>query len=296
MKISVIIPTYKDEKNLLDCIKSLQKQTIKQKFEIIVVEDGSKSNLKEKLKKYSNVIYLWKQNGGPASARNMGIRRSKGEYLAFIDSDCLADSEWLDQLFKKMIKNPQLGGVGGKILNYNDSMYSKALHSAEFSNVCDTKEKITSMVPTSNAIFKKKDIAKVGGFKEGKDFFMVEDSLLSRDIRIKLNKEICFYPSALVYHKTPNELLKIKKYYNQGRGFYIGRSKYPDMSFSWICKMSRLRLFFIFLIPLSVAKNIFQPYYKSLRLIEKFKIFPILFYLYFYYWKGALSGALYLKK
>jgi len=85
--ISVIIPIYNRANYIIDCIDSVLQQTYKD-LEIIVVDDGSTDNLKEVLSKYGDrIIYIHKENGGVSSARNEGIRRCKGEYIAWLDSD-----------------------------------------------------------------------------------------------------------------------------------------------------------------------------------------------------------------
>ena len=90
MKVSIIIPVYKVEKYIEKCIQSLLNQTYTN-FEAIIVDDGSPDNSIAIAKKLvggdSRFIFLEKENGGLSSARNLGIDRSTGDYLAFLDSD-----------------------------------------------------------------------------------------------------------------------------------------------------------------------------------------------------------------
>lgn len=88
--ISVIIPTYNRKEFLKEALDSVLKQEGVKK-EIIVVDDGSKDGTSEIIKSYP-VKYLYQSNKGPASARNLGILKSKGKYIAFLDSDDL----WLE--------------------------------------------------------------------------------------------------------------------------------------------------------------------------------------------------------
>jgi len=114
-KISVIIPTYNRADLITRAISSVLNQTYKS-FEIIVIDDGSTDNTKEVLKSYiekKQIKYLYQQNHGPAAARNLGIKYSKGELIAFLDSD----DEWLPEKLEKQIKifneskNARLGVV-----------------------------------------------------------------------------------------------------------------------------------------------------------------------------------------
>ena len=85
MKISVVIPTFNREEFLDRSISSALAQTYPVD-EVIVVDDGSCDSTESIVKKYS-VRYIYKQNGGVSSARNIGIKASKNEWVAFLDSD-----------------------------------------------------------------------------------------------------------------------------------------------------------------------------------------------------------------
>lgn len=88
--ISVIIPVYKVEKYLKRCVNSVLKQSY-QNLEIILVNDGSPDRCgvicDEIAMLDDRVKVIHKKNGGLSDARNAGIKISKGDYLAFIDSD-----------------------------------------------------------------------------------------------------------------------------------------------------------------------------------------------------------------
>ena len=87
---SIIIPVYKVEKYLNDCVNSVLQQTFKN-FEIILVDDGSPDNCPaicdDISKNNENVKVIHKQNGGLSSARNAGLNEANGEYVIFLDSD-----------------------------------------------------------------------------------------------------------------------------------------------------------------------------------------------------------------
>ncbi len=85
--VSVIIPTYNRAHYLAEAIDSVLEQTYRN-IEVIVVDDGSTDETREKLKAYKDKIkYIYVDNGGPAHARNVGMRMAKGKYIAFLDSD-----------------------------------------------------------------------------------------------------------------------------------------------------------------------------------------------------------------
>ena len=93
-KFSIIVPVYNAEKFLEECIESVLNQSIgfKENVQLILVNDGSKDNSGEMCEKYfqrfpEDIIYIDKENGGVADARNAGMERIEGEYTAFLDSD-----------------------------------------------------------------------------------------------------------------------------------------------------------------------------------------------------------------
>ena len=95
-KVSVIIPTYNRADFIEDAVESVLCQTYKD-YEIIIVDDGSTDGTEDVLQKYHNKIrYIYKSNGGEASARNTGIKHAQGAYIAFLDSDDL----WLPERLK----------------------------------------------------------------------------------------------------------------------------------------------------------------------------------------------------
>lgn len=92
MKLSIVVPIYNVEMQLIRCIESLLKQqTEKLETEIILVNDGSTDNSGSIARKYAesntNVIYIEKKNAGLSDARNVGVKHCNGDYIAFVDSD-----------------------------------------------------------------------------------------------------------------------------------------------------------------------------------------------------------------
>jgi len=103
-KISVIVPVYNIEKYLHECLMSLANQTLKD-IQVLLIDDGSTDASGEICKKfveiYPNFEYYYKENGGTASARNMGLEHAIGEYIGFVDSD-----DWVDvHMYEIMYKN-----------------------------------------------------------------------------------------------------------------------------------------------------------------------------------------------
>ena len=105
-KISVIVPAYNIELYIGKCIDSLINQTLED-IEIIIVNDGSTDRtedvIKKKIEKYKNknIKLFTKENGGQSDARNFGISKATGEYIAFVDGDDYIEPDMFFELYKK---------------------------------------------------------------------------------------------------------------------------------------------------------------------------------------------------
>ena len=106
-KISVIIPVYNGEIFLEDTIKSVLNQNY-DNWECIVVDDGSIDGSAAIAKKHEQIIYLHREHKNVAAARNLGIQKASGEYLAFLDADDIWDTNKLETQINYMEENPDI--------------------------------------------------------------------------------------------------------------------------------------------------------------------------------------------
>lgn len=119
--ISVVVPVYKVEDYIDECITSLINQTYNN-LEIILVDDGSPDKCPEMCerwaKKDSRIRVIHKENGGLSSARNFGIDNAKGEFLSFVDSDDFFDSKMYEKLYEGVMRSPNIGISAIKFWKY----------------------------------------------------------------------------------------------------------------------------------------------------------------------------------
>jgi glycosyltransferase involved in cell wall biosynthesis len=108
-RISVIIPAYNAEGFVRRAVDSVLAQSF-QDFELLVVDDGSTDATREVLAAYGNRLRLLpKDNGGPAAARNHGLRHARGKYVAFLDADDYWQPGKLEQQVELLDAQPEIG-------------------------------------------------------------------------------------------------------------------------------------------------------------------------------------------
>lgn len=100
-KVSIIVPIYNEEENLRKCIESLINQTYKE-LEIILINDGSTDNSKEIIDSYKDkrIVAIHKKNTGISDTRNIGIDKSTGDYIMFVDSDDYLELNCIERLIE----------------------------------------------------------------------------------------------------------------------------------------------------------------------------------------------------
>lgn len=132
IKISIIVPVYKVEKELDRCVQSLLKQTY-ENIEIILVDDGSPDCCPKLCDEYakndSRVSVIHKKNGGLSDARNAGLRIAKGEYILYIDSDDYIDLNSC-AYFVEAIKNQKIDIVVGNAVMEKNEKIEYMVHTA----------------------------------------------------------------------------------------------------------------------------------------------------------------------
>ena len=176
MKVSVIVPVYNVEQYIDKCLNSLEKQSLKD-LEVIIVNDGTKDNseaiIKTYLERNKNFKYFKKENGGLSDARNYGINKANGEYIAFLDSDdyILADA------YEKMYEKAKNGNFDMVVCDLNYVYPDKIVRA--YSNIkndtTDIKSTFINIYPAAwNKLFKKELFDNNILFKKGVWFEDVE--------------------------------------------------------------------------------------------------------------------------
>ena len=231
---SVVVPTYNQLETLERTVAGLRDQTYpKEKYEIIVVDDGSQDGtLKylEKCARLGELTYIVQQHAGPGKARNSGAQRAKGEIIAFIDHDCIPKRNWLEryaEFYKEHIDQPAYA-VGGRIkpLPYDCWLYR--FYRVQGKRHQNNQNPEPQYLDTANATFPKKIFWSVDGFNEIFPF-ACDDVELGLRLRLAgVELETC--QRAIVWHEEPKVLGDLlSKSFHYGYGAGIMRAEYSDI-------------------------------------------------------------------
>ena len=195
MKISVIVPVYKAEKYIVECINSILSQTYTD-FELILIDDGSPDLSGKICDEYASnderIIVVHKSNGGVSSARNVGISRATGEWITFVDADDMLFNTCLEVCINKIIKDDldmlQFFHTSSKV--YTENEYGKVFSSTSFLNL---KHNVCI-----GACFIKADVIKYNHITFPEEIKLAEDQVfvikcILNSTRVEIVKDTLYY-------------------------------------------------------------------------------------------------------
>jgi glycosyltransferase involved in cell wall biosynthesis len=162
--VSAIITTYNRRPFIREAIESVLSQDYKLK-EIIVVDDGSEDGTEEEVKKYP-VKYVWKENGGISSARNLGIKISVGEYIAFLDVDDLWTRKKISTQVAEMERSGYEVSYTDEIWIRNGKRVNQKKKHRKYSGFIYERCLPLCIISPSSAVIRRKIFDEVGLFDE----------------------------------------------------------------------------------------------------------------------------------
>lgn len=165
--VSVIIPVYNDALRIVKAIEALQGQSFPaDRYEVIVVDNGSTDATKEVVAKYPVRLFEETETQSPYAARNKGISEAQGEVLAFTDSDCVPQPNWIEAGVAAL-ESSGVGLVGGHI---RFRLSPRASCAEYYDAICNVrmKENIESrgVCYTGNLFVRKEVVADIGAFPQ----------------------------------------------------------------------------------------------------------------------------------
>jgi glycosyltransferase involved in cell wall biosynthesis len=259
-QVSVIVCTFNRSRLLSDCLDSLLDQTYpRDRYEIIVVDDGSKDKTRDVLDDFvqkSPLVKCFSQtNAGLSAARNTGIKNSSGEIICFTDDDCIATKDWIERLVSGYAEG--IGGVGGRIIAKNlDSIVERYSEKSKF---FDQEAFRDIFIIGANSSYLKVALGKAGYFDEA---FRYAGDDVDMGVRVRSGGyKFVYVKDAIVYHNHRSSLRDmIKQVYGYGKSYARLHKKYPayfNISLRFM-KLSRRLVRKIFFLPFKLFRVFFE--------------------------------------
>lgn len=204
--VSIIIPALNEERMVGRCLDSLAKlDFVREKFEVVLVDNGSTDKTLEIAESFQdrlNLRILQKTGVRISGLRNLGAQEARGEIVAFLDADCLANSDWLKQILE-FAPGGSVGVVGAHYLLPEDSSWvGRTWHRYQEAG----KSGEVSHVPAGDLIMRREDFLRLGGFDES--IQTNEDYELCERVR-KAGMTVRAYPEIGVVHLGTAQSLRV---------------------------------------------------------------------------------------
>jgi len=229
--ISVIIPAYNSDKYISEAIRSVLRQTCTD-YEIIVIDDGSTDRTREIIEnEFPQVRYFYIPNQGVSKARNCGIQRARGEFIAFLDADDLWLPEKLEKQLEVFKADQKLMLVFTENMDFDTDGLRKTLYwKKERLMKGDVVRNIFlySNVTTSTVMVRRQVFQEIGCFEES--LKVAEDDNLW--MRIALKFKIRLLDEVLVHYRwTENSLSRSARNLLDGviKNIELIENKYPEL-------------------------------------------------------------------
>lgn len=208
--MSVIIPSYNHPQKIRECIRSVLAQNFSKTYEVIVVDSSTEANqlALEQFCATDERITLIKrtQQTFPGIARNIGVEAATGKVLAMIDSDCVAEKDWLANIYANMTGGVILTGVVQN--GTEDDVLGTCSYLVEFNHFLEPAQEKKEIhgAATCNFAIRKDEFERVGGFTGDRAF---EDILFCEKFK-SLGGKIMQVRSIRISHVNKTELADIR--------------------------------------------------------------------------------------
>jgi glycosyltransferase involved in cell wall biosynthesis len=240
-RVSVIVTCLNAAATVADCIQSIMSQDYPN-LELIFVDAGSTDGTTSKAlvaagKTPNFKLVIDESASTPAKGRNKGAQVASGDFLAFTDSDCVAEPDWISALINPENWKQDVGAVGGKtvftdvpngrgMLNALHGALGTRLGSAGSIEFYDGNRSANAKsLPSCNAMYSSKIFKLSGGFDESLRY--CEDSCLNARIR-RGGSKLVYTPKAVVHHQHRNSTGQFVRWmfdYGMGRGVAMKRDR-----------------------------------------------------------------------
>lgn len=198
--VTVVIPAYNEADNIENCVTSIKSQDFPQStYEIIIVDNNSTDNTLDIVRKLGT-SYVIEYKRGRAAAKNAGTKLSEGDYIVFIDADCVAKPNWLRRLISGFTA-PDIGCVAGAIIpsktTYPTPMEDFLIKKDHLSQKQHMNHPFLPFAVTANAAYRREIFRLIGLFDET---MYGEDADFSWRMQLFTPYKLAYVPDASVLH------------------------------------------------------------------------------------------------
>lgn len=194
MKVTLAVAAYNSVSTIASCVESLLRTEYPDK-EIIVVDDGSVDETLSILKKYP-VTVLHQDHAGVSAGRDNAFRHATGDIIAYTDSDCEVDKQWITELIKPF-SDPQVGATTGRTIFHTDDHCTSWIRSLDIEERYNKRNTYTGLANGTNCAIRKIILEEISGFDP--EWFHAEDTEVSYRI-VQKGYKIYYQSSAIVRH------------------------------------------------------------------------------------------------
>ncbi|MBW3041753.1 glycosyltransferase family 2 protein [Prochlorococcus marinus] len=252
MLVSVVIPTYNRLPILKKCLEALENQSslgLIYEYEIVLVDDGSTDGttnwLVNNIEDFPHLRLFEQSHGGPALGRNLGVEKSNGDLIVFIDSDLVVDKFFLVNHVNSLMK------AWKKLGNRKCFTYGSVINTSNFNNPNSEPFKLQDLswayFATGNVAIDKKILEKSGLFDKSFELYGWEDLELGERLR-NMGVKLIKCPKAIGYHwhpaltldQIPNLIRIEKERAKMGLVFY---RKHPTLRVKFIIQYTFIHRF-----------------------------------------------------
>jgi len=255
--ISVVIPVHNASEGLSDCLDAFEQQTTpRDRYEVIVVNDGPVDAAVEAIVDRQGVIFLSQQQKGAAAARNLGAKQAQGEILLFTDADCVPESNWVEVMIAPFA-DQEVMGVCGVVRTRQSGLLPRFIQlEYDYRYRSIVKHPQIDFINTGAAGYRKHAFMESGGFRE--DLLGAEDVELSFRLASQGSKMV-FTPEAIVYHMHPESILEYarrKTHYSYWRMIVYRRHPHKAVADSRTPQTQKIQVGLLFLLVATAVGSI----------------------------------------
>jgi len=204
--VTFYVPCYNAERFIAACIEGILAQSYPIS-EVLIIDDGSSDKTSEIANRYPVRIIRHEKNLGLSSSRNTAIKHARGEYIASVDADVVADKYWLEYLIM-IFDDDTVGGADGRLLEANGLTAVDRWRQVNLIQHWGKHKKINPpALAGCNTLYRKRCLDEVGGYNDKKFRNYHEDIDLSW--RVKLSYKLIYEPRAIVRHIRTDSLKSI---------------------------------------------------------------------------------------